>query len=272
MSRPASASMYTIDKLSRTNFSHWKFRITFVLKDRGLWEFVDPTTAEASTRTNPAGNTQALSQIVLTLSDDQLSLARGETSAAGAWRKICTQFEQRGLAQKIHLRRKLFNIKYKEGTTMQAHLNTFRDIVDQLEAIEFGVKDDDLAILALCSLPSRFDGLVIQLESMPAEQLTFATVSARLLSEYDRQAEALSTQFSPEPPTALTANTPRGDSFSSVCSYCGRPGHTEDGPGRKCWDKHGRQPVPPRQPRDSTPSNAFSAIDLEGRFPIEFTW
>jgi hypothetical protein len=263
---PSYASMYAIDKLVPTNFSAWKFRVTFVLKDRGLWEYVDPVTAEEATRRNPTGNVQALSQIVLTLSDAQIALVRRETSAARAWTAICNHFEQRGLAQRVHLRRKLFNIKYEEGATMQAHLNSIRDLVDQLEAIEFGVQDADLAIIVLCSLPSRYDGLVIQLESMPADHLTFAIVSARLLSEFDRQADNEDKGHN-DRGTALTAAAgPRVK--GPPCTFCGRTGHTENGPGRRCWDKHGRPPLPSRQPRESN----IPADSANSAGPIEFGW
>src|ERR1700679_3880830 len=40
-SSTGSSSLYTIDKLSSSNFTSWKFRMQMILIDRGLWEYVD---------------------------------------------------------------------------------------------------------------------------------------------------------------------------------------------------------------------------------------
>ena len=41
ISAAGSSSLYAIDKLNSSNFNSWKFRLTMILMDRGLWEYVD---------------------------------------------------------------------------------------------------------------------------------------------------------------------------------------------------------------------------------------
>ena len=123
---------------------------------------------------------------------------------------------------------------------MQSHINKIRELSDQLEAIGDPVKDRELAIIILCSLPERYNPLVISLESRSPEDLTFDMVSGRLLAEEERQKETGS-----ESSDAVygerafyTGRFPRQRSLK--CTWCGRVGHME----RNCYDKHGLPNAP----------------------------
>ena len=140
-----------------------------ILIDRGLWEYVDGNglkfllcwmvlklldyrLAEWKKKDNCA-----LAQIALTVGNSELVHVKGAKSAAEAWKKICGVYEAKGLAAKIFLRRRFFNIKLREGETMQIHINDVRELADQLEAIGAPVTDGDIAMTLLCSLPQEYD-------------------------------------------------------------------------------------------------------------------
>ena len=225
MSSSSTSSLYAIDKLTGDNFSSWKFRLQLVLMDRGLWEIVDGT--EVSPTVTISGNTgdgaltvtggsdgsgkvevdpkykavyldwkkrdnQALAQIALTVSNSELIHIRGAKSSHEAWSKICSVYEAKGLAAKVYLRRRFFNIKYVDNGigSMQSHINLVRDIADQLDAISAGVSDEDMAMTLLCSLPDSYDYLIVALESRNSNDLTFDFVSTRLLGEEKRKEES----------------------------------------------------------------------------------
>jgi hypothetical protein len=117
---------------------------------------------------------------------------------------------------------------------MQTHLTTIRDIVDELASIGVVIKDEELAIIALCSLPNRFDSLIVSMESRPANEITFDYVSNRLLGEYHRQSETSPSSPSSESGALLATKS----KFKSVpCTHCNRPGHSV----QKCWDKYPEQ-------------------------------
>ena len=145
---------------------------------------------------------------------------------------------------------------------MQSHFNTISDLAEQMEAIGAGVKDDELAITVLCSLPDRFDSLIVSLESRPAHEVTFDFVCARLLAEYSRQQESQSRASheavgSPEPAAlqsaAVTVSRP-----VKKCSFCNRKVHLV----ADCWDKHGFPPdMPPRVFRKDRTEMANSSLE-----------
>jgi cell division cycle protein 20 (cofactor of APC complex)/ATP-binding cassette subfamily B (MDR/TAP) protein 1 len=186
--------------------------------DRGLWEIVDgsevsPTPTGtgigkldgnsgdgASSSVGGNGNVQldwkkrdnqALAQIALTVSNSELIHIRNAKSSHDAWKKICSVYEAKGLAAKVYLRRRFFNIKYIDNgnSSLQSHINLVRDLADQLDAIGAGVSDEDIAMTLLCSLPESYDYLIVALESRSPTELTSDFVSARLISEEKRKNE-----------------------------------------------------------------------------------
>ena len=48
----------------------------------------------------------------------------------------------------------------KEGAKVSEHLNTFNDILSQLESIGVKMDDEDKAVTLLCTLPDSYDNLV----------------------------------------------------------------------------------------------------------------
>jgi hypothetical protein len=226
-------SLYQVDKLTKKNFTMWKYRIEMVLKSRKLWKYVE---AEAEEKKEKELEQEALSQIGLTISDGVVGHIRGIKTPRAAWLKLCAVFEQKGLASQVYLRRKLFTLKFAESGSMQDHLNNISELANQLDAIGDPVKDRDLAIISLITLPESYKPLVTTLEASPANDITFDFVSARLLAEEEQQQE-----FKPPGPieTAFIGTTfgkYQGRRPPMQCEYCGLTGHTE----ARCWDKHGR--------------------------------
>ena len=64
----------------------------------------------------------ALAQIALTVGNSELIHIKGAQTSREAWLKLCKVYEAKGLAAKIFLRRKFFNVKLKEGDSMQSHI------------------------------------------------------------------------------------------------------------------------------------------------------
>jgi hypothetical protein len=256
-------SLYQIPLLTANNFTTWKYRMELVLKSRRLWKYVDgtavlPTSKDAvEERRNYEENDQlAHSQIVLTVSDSVISHLRNTTTAKEAWVKICSVFEQKGLAARVFLRRKLLNLKKETVTPMQEHINTVRDLAEQLNAIGSPISDGDLGITLLCSLSDEYDPIIISLESRDPNDITFDLIAARLLAEELRQKESVSHEMSStgKAESALFANK-YGDGLKpKICTYCKRPGHSE----MNCWDKNGKPPFSQNYSSQQSPHAHFA--------------
>jgi len=237
MSTTVAVNPYQIDKLTSKNFSVWKFRIQMVLKARKLWKYVETPNLSLDAKQQEQEQ-EAFSQIALTVSDGVIGHIRNCKTAHEAWVKICSVFEQKGLASQIFLRRKLVNMKFNESETMQSHINKVRELADQLDAIGDPVKDRDLAIIMLCSLPEQYNPLIISLESRSPEDITFDVVTGRLLAEEERQKESGLLKLDSDHLALYSGKRDkyRGKMQSKLCTFCHRSGHTVE----TCWDKNGR--------------------------------
>jgi hypothetical protein len=242
----ATRSLYQVPLLNANNFTTWKYRMELILKSRRMWKYVDGSAVAPNTRDTAdvkreyeENDQLAHSQIVLTVSDSVISHLRTTTTAKDAWVKICSVFEQKGLAAKVFLRRKLLNLKKEASTPMQEHINTVRDLAEQLSAIGSPISDGDLAITLLCSLSDAYDPIIISLESRDPKDITFDLIAARLLAEELRQKESVGhemTSTEKAESALLAKRSSNGFRSSKVCTHCKRPGHSE----MNCWDKHGK--------------------------------
>jgi gag-polypeptide of LTR copia-type len=253
VNRTPYSGLYSVERLNSTNYPAWKFRTELILKDRDLWKCIEPSSPSAKSAPSKVEEQSALAQIALNVSDEVIPLVRRATTAREAWKLVCERYEQKGLSARVFLRRKLFNIKYIEGESMQTHLNNIRDIADQLESIKAGIKDEDLAMTVLCSLPERFDSFIVQMEGRDITDLTFDFVSGRLLAEFTRQEHTRSGESNDgSQVSALYSKSQRTPRSKSKCTFCGLIGHTEE----RCWDKHGR----PKQKGNTEEPSSLTAI------------
>jgi len=237
MSGANNNNLYQIEKLTNNNFSSWKYKIQMILKSRKLWKYVDGTIVDLSLVKDAESYQEAHSQIVLTISDNLVGHVRSAKTASQAWQQLCSVFEQKGLSSQIFLYRKLLNVKFDESGTMQSHISKIRELSDQLDSIGNPVKDKELAIILLCSLPERYNPLIISLEARNPNEITFDSVGARLLAEEERQKESDVTANANE---RAFYGERKFDSkkLPKHCNHCHRDGHVEE----YCWNKHGRPP------------------------------
>jgi hypothetical protein len=76
-----------------------------------------------------------------------------ETSLKELWKKLEGLYMTKSLANKLHLKERLYTIRMAEGTSIQSHLNEFNSICVDLESLDMKMDDEDKAILLVVSLP-----------------------------------------------------------------------------------------------------------------------
>ena len=81
-------------------------------------------------------------------------------TAFGLWAKLESLYQSKSLLNRILLKKRLYSLKMKEGAKVSEHLNTFNDILSQLESIGVKMDDEDKAVTLLCTLPDSYDNLV----------------------------------------------------------------------------------------------------------------
>ena len=120
------------------------------------------------------------------VSDSVLLNVSREATAKTLWDKLGNLYQSKSLANKLFLRKKLYNLRMKGGDSVTEHLNTFNTMVSQLSSVDIKISDEDKCISLLCSLPDSWDILVISIGSNTTT-LNFDDIVSALLLEEIRQ-------------------------------------------------------------------------------------
>jgi transposase InsO family protein len=228
-----SESARNIDKFNGENFGLWKFRMEMVLSSMDLWEIVDETESPPPADGDPLvvkeynrRAKKALTIIGLSLVNSQLAHIKRCKGPAEAWKALCNIHETKSLSNILFVRRKFFTIKMQEGDDLMAHINHVKELADQLMSFEVPVREEDIVMTLLESLPSSFDNLIIALETLRLEDLTMAFVTARMMHEVTKRKE----KENHGDDAALFSKQNKGGSSSTraesrSCFNCGKVGH-----------------------------------------------
>jgi hypothetical protein len=105
-----------------------------------------------------------------------------EATTKDLWDKLGKLYQSKSLVNKLFLRKKLYNLRMRDGDSVVEHLNAFNTVVSQLVSVEIKISDEDKCISLLCSLPDSWDSLVVAIGSNTTA-LKFDEVVSSLLSE-----------------------------------------------------------------------------------------
>eukprot|EP00253_Pinus_taeda_P005186 PITA_05186 len=156
----ASNRKIEIEKFNGQSFELWKLKMEKLLVDKDQWIAVDPDL------------------ILLNVS--------GESMAKALWDKLGTLYQSKFLVNKLFLRKKLYNLRMKEGDMVTEHLNAFYIVVSQLLSVDIKISEEDKCISLLCSLLDSWNSLVVAIGSN-ATALQFDEIVSSLLTEEMRQ-------------------------------------------------------------------------------------
>eukprot|EP00253_Pinus_taeda_P008788 PITA_08788 len=148
----SSSGKIEIEKFNGQSFELWKLKMEDLLVDKDQWIVVDP----------------------------------GEATAKAMWDKLGTLYQSKSLVNKLFLRKKLYNLRMKDGDSVTEHLNAFNTVVSQLLSVDIKISDEDKCISLLCSLPDSWVSLVIAIGSN-ATALQFDEIVLALLTEEMRR-------------------------------------------------------------------------------------
>jgi hypothetical protein len=221
----ASNSKMEIEKFNGKSFELWKLKMEDLLVERDQWIAVDPG------RT-PTG----------TSADDWKKMDRKAKSTIRLclWEKLGKLYQSKSLVNKLFLRKKLYNLRMRDGDSVAEHLNAFNTVVSQLISVDIKISDEDKCISLLCSLPDSWDSLVVAIGSNTTS-LKFEEVVSSLLSEEMRRknmeghsTDALFARGRSQERNKSNFSSGRSKSkgrskspgkFVRVCWRCGKEGH-----------------------------------------------
>ena len=183
----AKSRMY---ELNGNNYPTWKIQCKMALIKDGLWSVVNGTEKAPANDDEGDANAvmkyeakrdRALATIVLAINPSLLYLLGGDPEDPEiVWNKLSDQFQRKTWANKLSLRRKLYNLRLKDNDSMQGHIKEMTEIFEELSIIGDAVKEEDRVVHLLASLPEKYDMLVTALESNDKVP-KLETVTERLL-------------------------------------------------------------------------------------------
>jgi len=149
-------------------------------------------------------------------------------------------YQSKSLVNKLFMRKKLYNLRMRDGDSVAEHLNAFNIVVSQLVSVDIKISDEDKCISLLCSLPDSWDSLVVAIGSNTTS-LKFEEVVSSLLSQEMRQknmeghsTDALFARGRSQERNKSNFSSGRSKSkgrskspgkFGRVCWRCGKEGH-----------------------------------------------
>jgi hypothetical protein len=187
---------------------------------------------------------QVLGVIRLTLSRTIAHNVVKEKTTIELMAALSDMYEKPSANNKVHLMKKLFNLKMAEGTAVAQHLNEFNTIKNQLSSVEIDFDDEVRALIVLASLPNNWEAMRMAMSnSAGKDKLKYDDIRGLILSKEIRRRDVGETSTSGSAMNLETRgrrqdiNSYQGRSKSRkersksksgrqlVCWNCGKAGH-----------------------------------------------
>ena len=148
--------------LNDTNYNTWRIQLKMYLMREGLLNLVEgvetaPDSSDASAVRNFKGReNRALANIVLNVEPKLLYFLGDPVDPVIVWKKLQDTFVAKTWANKLRIKRRLYNMQLKDGDCLQSHLKNFIELYDQLAVIGEKVEEEDKVINLLASFPDKY--------------------------------------------------------------------------------------------------------------------
>ena len=107
-----------------------------------------------------------------------------EKTTTDLMKALSGMYEKPSVNNKVHLMKKLFNLKMAENASVAQHLNEFNTITNQLFSIEIDFDDEICALIILASLPNNWKAMRITVSnSTRKEKLKYNDIQDLILAE-----------------------------------------------------------------------------------------
>ena len=111
-----------------------------------------------------------------------------EKTRADLMKALSGIYEKPLANNKVHLMKKLFNLKMTENASFTQHLNKFNVITDQLSTVEIEFDDEIRALIVLASLPNSWGVMrMIVSNSIRKEKLKYNNIRDLILAKAIRR-------------------------------------------------------------------------------------
>ena len=145
MDRGMVSSLPT-EKLNRSNYASWSYKMHQYLLGHGYWSYVDGAndeTPESTHRDFPAWE-QSASRVLycfaFCVSEQVLSYIRDARTPKDAWGNLKKIFAASTIARKLQLRQELSNVRQRDMTVVD-YTSKIKDICDSVASIDVNIEE-----------------------------------------------------------------------------------------------------------------------------------
>ena len=226
--------------LNRDNFSEWKASMESALCEKELWSYVE----DAGGDVKHVKNASARGYIMRRIEHQQREHVKPGLNAHGVWRALCDAHEKQGPQTELRFFNTLMATRYVDGTRMEDHLSTMKELFDRLHALGSPFREHIRASMILSTLPPSWSAIAATQTALVSDSnpLTVASVSHVLLEEQTRRATAAQRAQHIESAAALlvsASSSTQSRAPRKKCTWCLNLNHTED----ECRGKAAGKPL-----------------------------
>jgi len=228
-----------IEKLNGTDFGYWKIQIEDILYGKDLYQ---PLLGEQPDNMYDSEwallDRKALAVIRLSLSRSIAHNVVKEKTTVGLMAALSNMYEKSSTNNKMHLMKKLFNLKMSEEASVAQHLNEFNTIMNQLSSVKIDFDDEIRALIVLASLPNSWEAMRMVVSSFAGNsKLKYEDIRDLILSDEIRRRDSSEASYSGAALNLETRGRGYGKNFGRGRSRS-RKGRTESGFGNQpeCWN------------------------------------
>jgi hypothetical protein len=232
-----------VKKFDGTGYEVWSTLMEAVLTAKRIKFVLDETEPTADPKSEGAAdeprkrwanaNEQAKALILMSLSDEMVSLVISCATAKDIWNRLKQVHSERSESSKMMLLQEFYSIKMQLGSKVSSYVAATELIAKKLRDVGTSIDDETLIGKIISGLTPDFKHFASSWMSIPPDQRTYSNLLPRLLAE-----EAMMARSSKEEPVALKASVQeRGKSQRKddkkkgtkktdlECYHCGKKGH-----------------------------------------------
>ena len=149
-----------IEKFDGTDFGYWKMQIKDYLYGKKLHlPLLEKKPDSMEEEEWSLLDRQVLGVIRLTLTRSVAHNVMKEKTTVDLIKALSSMYEKPSANNKVHLMKKLFNLKMVDGTPVAQYLNEFNTITNQLSSMETDFDDEICGLIVLASLPNSWEAV-----------------------------------------------------------------------------------------------------------------
>lgn len=181
-----------IEKFDGTDFGYWKMQIEDYLYGKKLHLPLLGTKPDTITATDwDLLDRQVLGVIRLTLSRSVAHNVIKEKTTAELMTALSGMYEKPSANNKVHLMKKLFNLRMSNDTSVAQHLNDYNTITNQLSSVEIEFDDEIRALILLASLPNDWEAMRMAVSNSAGKsKLNYDDIRDLILAEEVRRRDS----------------------------------------------------------------------------------